>query len=62
MIRAEFICPRGFVLQEYLHETEVSKAEDFEKFYVRCPRCGDEATLHSLGMAGGKGRRTRDDS
>ncbi len=62
MIQAEFICVCGFVFQESLHETEVSKAEDFEKFYVRCPRCGEEATLRSLGMAEGKGRRTRDDS
>ena len=63
MIKAEFACTCGFTFQENLLETEVSKEEDFERFYVRCPRCGEEAALKSLGQSGEKipGRR-RDDS
>jgi hypothetical protein len=62
MIRAEFHCTCGFIFQETLLETEASKAEDFERLYVRCPRCGEEATLRSLDRVGVKGRRQRDDS
>jgi phage terminase large subunit GpA-like protein len=47
MIKAEFICPCGFRFEEVLHENEVSRTEDFERFYVRCPRCGEEASLRS---------------
>jgi len=47
MIKAEFICPCGFRFVEFLHENEVSRTEDFERFYVRCPRCGEEASLRS---------------
>ena len=47
MIKAEFICTCGFIFEESLHENEVSRTEDFERFYVRCPRCGEEASLRS---------------
>jgi hypothetical protein len=47
MIRAEFICICGFVFAENLQENEIGKKEDFERFYVRCPRCGEEASLRS---------------
>jgi predicted RNA-binding Zn-ribbon protein involved in translation (DUF1610 family) len=62
MIRAEFACPCGFIFQESLLETEVSKEEDFDRLYVRCPRCGEEAVLRSLGRSGEKGIRRRRDA
>ena len=47
MIKAEFIFHCGFIFEESLHENEVSRTEDFERFYVHCPRCGEEASLRS---------------
>jgi phage terminase large subunit GpA-like protein len=47
MIRADFVCLCGFVFTENLQENEASKEEDLERFYVRCPRCGEEASLQS---------------
>jgi hypothetical protein len=61
MIKAEFACLCGFTFQEALLETEVSKEEDFERVYVRCPRCGEEAVLRSLGRSGEKGIGRRRD-
>lgn len=55
MIKAEFTCDCGFIFEETLRENEVSKTEDFERFYVRCPRCGEEAFLRSWERIANKG-------
>jgi hypothetical protein len=55
MVQAEFLCYCGFIFEETFHESEVSTTEDFERFYVRCPRCGEEASLRSWGKVPGKG-------
>jgi phage terminase large subunit GpA-like protein len=61
MIKAEFSCRCGFIFDDTLHESEVSKTEDFERFYVRCPRCGEEASLRSWDrFPEGEDRRGRD--
>ena len=57
MFKAEFICNCGFSFQETFQGTEVIKAEDLQGFYVRCPRCGEEAYAYSFGPAADKGRR-----
>jgi hypothetical protein len=57
MVKAEFLCHCGFIFEETFHESEVSTTEDFERFYVRCPRCGEEASLRSWGKVPGKGGR-----
>jgi hypothetical protein len=62
MFKAEFICNCGFSFQETFQDTEVIKAEDLQGFYVRCPRCGEEAYAHSFGPAEDNGRRHRDGS
>ncbi len=60
MFKAGFICTCGFSFEEIFQEREVIKAEDVQGFYVRCPRCGEEAQAHSFGMGEAKGRRHRD--
>jgi phage terminase large subunit GpA-like protein len=62
MFKAEFICTCGLIFYETLLESEVSKEEDFERFYVRCPRCGEEVTLRSLGGSGENGIQRRRDA
>jgi phage terminase large subunit GpA-like protein len=57
MVKAEFLCNCGFTFEETFHESEVSKTEDFDRFYVRCPRCGEEASLGSWGRIAEKGDR-----
>ena len=44
MYDAEFICVCGFRFKEHFLETEVSQVQDLENFYIRCPRCGEEAS------------------
>ena len=55
MVQAEFLCNCGFTFKEIFHESEVSQAEDFERFYARGPRCGEEASLRSWRRAPEKG-------
>ena len=62
MFEAEFVCTCGYTFKETFLETEVSQAADLENFYVRCPRCGEEASPRSLRLALGKEPRRRDDS
>jgi len=44
MFDAEFVCSCEFTFKEHFLETEVSQVQDLEKFYIRCPRCGEEAS------------------
>ncbi len=60
MFEAEFVCTCGFTFKEHFLETEVSVAADLENFYVRCPRCGEEALPRSLHLAPEKQSRRRD--
>jgi hypothetical protein len=60
MFAAEFVCACGFTFKEHFLETEVSQVEDLEKFYIRCPRCGEEASPRSLQLAPEKQSRRRD--
>ncbi len=60
MFEAEFVCACGFTFTELFQETEVSLAADLENFYVRCPRCGEEASPRSLQLAPEKQPRRRD--
>ncbi len=60
MFDAEFVCACGFTFKEHFLETEVSQVEDLEKFYIRCPRCGEEASPRSLQLAPEKQSRRRD--
>jgi hypothetical protein len=60
MFEAEFICACGFKFKEPFLVTEVSQVEDLENFYVRCPRCGEEASARSLQLAPEKQSRRRD--
>jgi hypothetical protein len=60
MYEAEFVCPCGFTFKELFLETEVSQASDLENFYVRCPRCGEEAFPRSLQLAPESRARRRD--
>jgi phage terminase large subunit GpA-like protein len=60
MVEAEFVCPCGFKFKERFLETEITLAVDLENFYVRCPRCGEEATPRSLQPASEKQPRRRD--
>ena len=60
MFEAEFVCTCGFTFKEPFLETEVSVAADLENFYVRCPRCGEEASPRSLQLAPEKQPRRRD--
>jgi hypothetical protein len=62
MFKAEFICNCGFSFQETFQNMEVIKAEDIRGFYVRCPRCGEEAYAHSFEPAEDNGRPHRDES
>jgi len=55
MIKAEFTCDCGFTFEETLLENEGSKTEDFERFYVRCPRCGEEVILRRWERTGDRG-------
>jgi len=57
---AEFVCSCGFTFRELFLETEVSVAADLENFYVRCPRCGEEALPRSLQIASENQPRRRD--
>jgi hypothetical protein len=59
MVKAEFVCNCGFVFEENLHENEVSQTEDFDRFYVRCPRCGEQASLRSWGRVPEKTSRKK---
>lgn len=60
MREAEFVCTCGFTFKELFLETEVSGAADLENFYVRCPRCGEEASPRSLQLAPEGQSRRRD--
>jgi len=60
MFEAEFVCTCGFTFKERFQETEVPLAADLENFYVRCPRCGEEASPRSLQLATEKQPRRRD--
>ena len=60
MFDAEFVCPCGFTFKEHFLETEVSQIEDLENFYIRCPRCGEEASPRSLQLAPERQSRRRD--
>jgi hypothetical protein len=60
MFDAEFVCACGFTFKDHFLETEVSRVEDLENFYVRCPRCGEEASPRSLRLAPEKQSRRRD--
>jgi hypothetical protein len=60
MYDAEFICVCGFRFKEHFLETEVSQVQDLENFYIRCPRCGEEASPRSLQLAPEKQSRRRD--
>ena len=54
MIKAEFICPCGFRFEDSLHESEVSRTEDFERFYVRCPPVRGRGLPSLVGKRSGK--------
>jgi len=60
MFEAEFVCTCGFTFKERFLEAEVSRAADLENFYVRCPRCGEEAFPRSLQLVPEKQSRRRD--
>jgi phage terminase large subunit GpA-like protein len=60
MFEAEFVCTCGFTFKERFLETEVFLAADLENFYVRCPRCGEEASPRSFQLAPGKQPRRLD--
>ncbi len=60
MFEAEFVCACGFKFKERFLDTEVSRESDLEDFYVRCPRCGEEATARSLQRAADDHPRRRD--
>jgi hypothetical protein len=60
MFEAEFVCPCGFRFKERFLETEIMLAVDLDSFYVRCPRCGEEASPRSLPPAAQKQFRRRD--
>ena len=60
MFDAEFVCACGFTFKEHFLDTEVSQVQDLEKFYIRCPRCGEEASPRSLQLAPEKQSRRRD--
>jgi len=60
MFKAEFICECGFCFEETFQQTEAIKLEDLERLYIRCPRCGEEARVHSFKPSGEKGRRQLD--
>ena len=60
MFEAEFVCPCGFKFKERFLATEVSQESDLEDFYVRCPRCGEEAFPASLKLAADKQPPRRD--
>jgi hypothetical protein len=60
MFEAEFGCACGFAFKERFLETEVSQVADLENFYIRCPRCGEEASARSLQLAPEKQSRRRD--
>jgi len=60
MFEAEFVCPCGFKFKEFFQETEITLAADLENLYVRCPRCGEEASLVSLQLAAERQFRRQD--
>ena len=60
MFEAEYVCTCGFTFKEPFLETEVSAAADLENFYVRCPRCGEEASPRSLQLVPEGQARRRD--
>jgi len=62
MVEAEFVCPCGFQFRERFLDSEVSLESDLESFYVRCPRCGEEAHPRSLQWAVDQQPRRRDES
>ena len=60
MFEAEFVCTCGFEFKELFLDTEVSQESDLKRIYVRCPRCGEEASPRSLQRAADKHTRRRD--
>jgi hypothetical protein len=60
MFEAEFVCTCGFMFKERFLETEVSQLADLENFYVRCPRCGEEASPRSSEFSPERSSRRRD--
>ncbi|NWF55153.1 MAG: hypothetical protein HXY45_10210 [Syntrophaceae bacterium] len=62
MFDAELVCTCGFTFEEPFREAEVSRFDDLENFYVRCPRCGEEASPRSLKLAREKSPRRRNGS
>jgi hypothetical protein len=60
MFEAEFVCACGFKFKERFLDSEVSQESDLENFYVRCPRCGEEATPSSLKLAADEQPHRRD--
>ena len=60
MFEAEFVCTCGFKFKERFLETEVTQESDLKNFYVRCPRCGEEASSRSLQLVVDEDSRRRD--
>ncbi len=60
MFEAEFTCNCEFKFIEHFLETEITLAVDLDNFYVRCPRCGEQASPRSVHLAPEKLSRRRD--